>query len=389
MVSEGSSAGPGATGSALKPELADLRDELVSRMASGAAGLRTEEAFTSLALRVFRAQCRWNAVYGAFVRGRGIDPETLDDWRRIPAVPTGAFRSLPLVTGGDSPEGVIFRTSGTTAGTGSRGEHRVSDPGLYRAALLPPFRDYLLPDGARLPLLSLIPPPWELRDSSLSFMMGVVAEVLCPPGGGWFVDALGEMDGEGMAGALQAAEAAGDPVLLAGTAFAWVHWLDAMDRRGLEVRLPEGSRILETGGFKGRSRTLSREELYGALESRLGIPAFRIVNEYGMTELLTQFYEPVLVEGGPGDPRDRRHVGPPWIRTRILDPETLDEVSPGEPGLLCHLDLANLFSVSAVLTEDLGVAVADGFRVLGRAPGAEPRGCSRAMDELLSGAAEP
>lgn len=358
-------------------------------MASGAAELREEGAFGSLALRVFRAQCRWNPVYGAFVRGRGIDPEALDDWRRIPAVPTGAFRSLPLVTGGDSPEGVTFRTSGTTAGRGSRGEHRVSDPGLYRAALLPPFREYLLPDGARLPLLSLIPPPWELRDSSLSFMMGVVAELLCAPGGGWFVDAGGDMDAQGMAGALQTAEAAGEPVLLAGTAFAWVHWLDAMERRGLEVRLPEGSRILETGGFKGRSRTLSREELYGALEARLGIPAFRIVNEYGMTELLSQFYEPVLVEGGPGDPRERRHVGPPWIRTRVLDPETLDEVSPGEPGLLCHLDLANLFSVSAVLTEDLGVAVTDGFRVLGRAPGAEPRGCSRAMDELLSGAAEP
>lgn len=356
-------------------------------MEAGAPELREEDAFASLALRIFRAQCRWNPVYGAFVRGRGIDPEALGDWRQIPPVPTGAFRSLPLVTGGPSSHGITFRTSGTTGGRESRGEHRVSDPGLYRASLVPPFRDHLLPDGARLPLLSLIPAPGELPDSSLSFMLGVVEKVLCAPGGGWFVDAAGRVDEEGMAGALRGAESSGTPVLLAGTAFAWVHWLDAMERRGLAVVLPEGSRILETGGFKGRSRTLPRGELYGRLESRLGVPVVRIVNEYGMTELLSQFYEPVLVEGGPDALEDRRHVGPPWTRTRILDPETLEEVSPGAPGLLCHLDLANLFSVSAVLTEDLGVTASGGFRVLGRAPGAEPRGCSRAMDELLSGAA--
>ncbi|MEE3184308.1 MAG: hypothetical protein VX310_00895, partial [Gemmatimonadota bacterium] len=60
-------------------------------------------------------------------------------------------------------------------------------------------------------------------------------------------------------------------------------------------------------------------------------------------------------------------------------------VPMGEPGLLCHYDLANAGSVMAVLTEDQGVAVEDGFRVLGRVQGAEPRGCSLAMDDLLSG----
>jgi hypothetical protein len=103
-----------------------------------------------------------------------------------------------------------------------------------------------------------------------------------------------------------------------------------------------------------------------------------------MTEMLSQFYEPVLhgmvsaeeVEG-------RWHVGPPWVRTRILDPRDLAPVPVGEPGLLCHCDLANLDSVSAILTEDWGVAVERGFRVLGRLLDAEPRGCSLSMEELL------
>ena len=64
--------------------------------------------------------------------------------------------------------------------------------------------------------------------------------------------------------------------------------------------------------------------------------------------------------------------------------ETLRPVEPGAAGLLQHFDLANVGSVAAVLTEDLGRAVEDGFVVLGRAPGAEPRGCSLAMEELLA-----
>ena len=48
---------------------------------------------------------------------------------------------------------------------------------------------------------------------------------------------------------------------------------------------------METGGFKGRSRAVSRDDLYARLEARLGIPCDSIVAEYGMTELLSQFYD--------------------------------------------------------------------------------------------------
>ena len=142
---------------------------------------------------------------------------------------------------------------------------------------------------------------------------------------------------------------------------------------------------METGGFKGRSRVLERPEFYASLSGAHGIPFEAIVNEYGMTELLSQFYD------GPAEAisgmalEARRHVPPPWVRTRVLDPNTLSALPMGRPGLLCHYDLANAGSVMAVLTEDLGIAVDDGFRVLGRVQGAEPRGCSLAMDDLLSG----
>jgi acyl-CoA synthetase (AMP-forming)/AMP-acid ligase II len=216
-------------------------------------------------------------------------------------------------------------------------------------------------------------------------MLGVALEVLSGGEGGFFVTRDGVIDTIGLSAALVEATARGTSVLLAGTAFAFVHWLDRLKEQSGGFNLPPGSLIMETGGFKGRSRVLERPEFYAALSEAHGVPCEAIVNEYGMTELLSQFYDgPVVATSGIAL-EARRHVPPPWVRTRVLDPNTLSPLPTGEPGLLCHYDLANAGSVMAVLTEDLGIAVDDGFRVLGRVQGAARRGCSLAMDDLLSG----
>jgi hypothetical protein len=139
---------------------------------------------------------------------------------------------------------------------------------------------------------------------------------------------------------------------------------------------------METGGFKGRSRSLPRLELYALLEERLGVALERIVNQYGMTELGSQFYDSVLVDAEGL----RRKIAPPWTRVRMLDPETGAACAPGETGALFITDLANTGSVCAIQTADIGRQVGDGFEVLGRDAGAEARGCSIAADELLGGA---
>jgi hypothetical protein len=55
-------------------------------------------------------------------------------------------------------------------------------------------------------------------------------------------------------------------------------------------------------------------------------------------------------------------------------------VADGEAGILRVFDLANVFSVMAVQTEDLGIRHGDGFESIGRAPLAEARGCSLMME---------
>jgi hypothetical protein len=346
-----------------------------------------DRAFSDWALRVFRWQFATNAPYRGYCRARGVTPDEVARWEDVPPVPTSAFKRLRLlsVEEGRGPE-VVFRTSGTSAGTERRGEHAVASLALYRAALLPPLRAHVL-TGTRPRLLSLIPSAADAPQSSLSQMVGALADELGAEPTGWFARSDGSLAQDALVAAARAAMDERVPVLVATTAFALVHWLDGLARSGVRLRLPEGSRMMETGGFKGRARVVEREELYAAVEERLGIPAACVVNEYGMTELLSQFYEPVL--SGPPAPaalRERFHVAPPWVRTRVLDPATLVPLGHGQAGLLCHFDLANAGSAACVLTEDMGVAVAGGFRLLGRAPGAEPRGCSLATEDLLRAA---
>ncbi len=377
-----------------------LAGELVGLFRAGVDSPLPSGAFNELALRVFRFQCRANPAYGGFARARGVDPGSVDSWEDIPHLPTLAFKSRPLVSGDPDEVERTFLTSGTTGGLVERGKHHVRSLELYREALLPNFLAHLIPEGRTLPILSLLPSPEDARGSSLSFMVGAVAEAMGElprdgPSHEFFLEADGEMRAPSFLARLLDAEEAGVPILLTGTAFAFANWLDVARDQGWRVGLAPGSRIMETGGYKGRVRARPREDLYGELTELFGIPPGRIVNEYGMTELLSQFYEPVLARGAgrdgvgtetgeePGTLRARFHRSPPWVGTRVLDPVTLEPLREGETGILAHLDLANLGSVAAVLTEDLGRLVPEGFQLLGRAPGAEPRGCSLAMEAFL------
>jgi hypothetical protein len=137
--------------------------------------------------------------------------------------------------------------------------------------------------------------------------------------------------------------------------------------------------VFETGGSKGRTRALGRPELLAGVERRLGVPAGRVVREYGMTELTSQLYTRVL-DGGDPD----LFVPPPWTRVRVLDPETLEEAPAGTVGLVALFDLANLGSAVHLLTEDLGVIEDGGLRLAGRARGAELRGCSLTAEEMTA-----
>lgn len=342
--------------------------------------------FGDLAVEAFAFQAERIPAWRTLAEARAARPGALRGWRDVPLLPALAYKSVDL-----TPEGVdlgaaeTFRSSGTT-GT-DRSVHVHPFPGLYRAAIDASFPRHCLPappPAGGLPILSLVPPREDLPDSSLSFMVGHAVRRWGAAGeSAWAFRAPGRQDVGGLdAGAAgrwaRRREEDGRPGLVLATALALAAWLDRLDAAGDRLRLPEGTVLFETGGFKGRAREVARPELLARVEERLGVPPERVVREYGMTELTSQLYTDVLAGGDPD-----LFVAPHWVRVRVLDPETLEEAAPGVPGLVAVFDLANLSSAVHLLTEDLGATEPGGLRLLGRAAGAELRGCSLVAEALV------
>lgn len=335
------------------------------------------ESFDSLALEAFAFQYRQIDAYRRLCDARGATPSTVRRWQDVPPVPAAAFKTLPLSA---APSRRAFRSSGTTAGPRRRSVHYQPFPQLYQDAIDASFPVFCLPPeltaGGPPPMLSLIPSQQQVPDSSLSFMIDRILERFGGPGSTVAFGLRGTDTARATAWVRE--HGSGDrPILVLATALALLQWLETLRSSGLRLPLPAGSAIFETGGFKGREREVSRAELLALIAETLGVTPHRVVREYGMTELSSQFYTRTLIGGDP----DRFH-GPHWTRVRILDPRTLEPAAIGEPGLVAVFDLANLGSAAHVLTEDLGIAQSAGFELLGRAAGAELRGCSLTAEEL-------
>ena len=338
-----------------------------------------EAGFDPLALKVFEFQFERNIPYRRFCEKQGAVPGRIRDWREIPSVPTDAFKEMDLRCG---PPVKIFLTSGTSRGPEKRGRHSLPRTDLYRASALPNFESHLLPDGARLKMLILAGSPEIWPDSSLAHMLEMVRNEYGAESSGYYLRKNSGVEMEPLIRDLKTAADRREPVFLLGITLAFHQLLEQCRENGLRFRLPDGSRLMDTGGFKGRRIELSRPDLYRRYEETFGIPQTHLVNEYGMTEMSSQFYDTVLADNYKGIDRPRQKGSPAWTRTLVLDPETLKEVPAGETGLLRHFDLANCGTVMALQTDDLGQPTDHGFDISGRAPAAEARGCSLSIEDL-------
>jgi hypothetical protein len=311
-------------------------------------------SFEKMLPRLHAFHHRNNAPYRAFCQSLGVG-ETVAHWREIPCLPQTAFKHANLRSFPPDETVKTFRTSGTT-GEGF-GQHHFRTLALYEAAVREGWQRAGLPSG---PFLVIAPHPDEAPHSSLSHMFGVLA----PREN--FIAPRGEID-------LARLRAVTEPVCLLGTALGFLHLVEQLGPE--QLRLPVGSTAMETGGYKGSGRDIPRADLYAMLGDKLGIAPDDIFNEYGMTELSSQFY----ARGPQG-----RHHGPPWARAVVVDPVSLQDVNEGETGIVLIYDAANVGSVVGIRTQDLAIKRGEAFELLGRDPAALPRGCSRAADEWLS-----
>ncbi len=350
--------------------------ELLDFIAADESG---DDAFNALALTLFAYQFQHNRPFAKFARARGKTPRTVKHWADIPAVPINAFKTLDLTCCPPEDAAAVFMTSGTTQG-GLRGKSYHASLDVYDASMRRNFAGRFMRGADQMALGILFPTVETMPNSSLAHYLDLAVRTFGQPRSGHLIGPDG-IDMPRLIADLERAEATGEPYALLGASFSLVHAMDAFQVQDRTFNLPPGSRILDTGGFKGQSRELELDDFYNSLADTFGVARADCINMYGMTELSTQFYD----NGNAVCPSVKS--GPHWIRTRVVNPLTGAAVPKGETGVLAHTDLAHYNIVTTILTEDAGVEVDGGFLLLGRVAGAEAQGCSMAVDEFLSAAA--
>ncbi|MBB6444083.1 LuxE/PaaK family acyltransferase [Bacillus benzoevorans] len=334
----------------------------------------SEEAFNKLALRIFSYQYQHNLPYQVFCRQKGKTPRLVKDWRDIPFVPMNAFKEVPLTCTDPEAAVAVFMTSGTTKGI--KGRHYQSTLEIRELSMIVNFKERFMKETEKIRMGVLFPTIKELPNSSLAHYLAVGVKEFGTEGSCYLLNENG-LDMEQILSELKRAEETGEPYALLGASYSFVHLFEELKRLGKTFNLPKGSKILDTGGYKNQSKELDLNEFYGLLTKYFGVERSNCINMYGITELSTQFYD----DGNEVVPSVKS--GPSWIRTRVINPLTGEEVAKGERGVLVHCDLANFNSVTTILTEDLGIEAENGFILLGRVEGAEARGCSLAVEEFI------
>jgi hypothetical protein len=342
------------------------------------ADVTNDTEFNRIALQQFAFQFAHNKPFAKFARARGKTPRTVTSWTDIPAVPISAFKALEMTCCRPSEAEALFMTSGTTSNL-SRGKIYHQSLSVYDASMRSNFSKRFMGGVEQMQMGILFPTIEKMPNSSLAYYLNLAKRDFGMPGSSHLIGEAG-IDFDRLIADLVRAETTGQPYALLGASFSLVHALDGLKQRGFSVNLPTGSRILDTGGFKGQSRELTLNEFYNSLSSTFNVPRSHCTNMYGMTELSTQFYD----NGNTVSPSVKS--GPCWVNTRVVNPLTGAERPKGESGVLVHTDLAHVNIVTTILTEDIGIESDDGFFLLGRAAGTEAKGCSMAVDEFLTAA---
>ncbi len=158
-----------------------------------------------------------------------------------------------------------------------------------------------------------------------------------------------------------------------------------MEKLGLRVKLPKGSRIILAGGWKQYAgQEVDKGTLYALTERTLGIGEDHINELFGAVE------HPVFYNACP---RHHFHI-PVYGRVIIRDPDTLQPLPMGQVGLINLISpLMTATPTLSVMTDDLGYLTPGetcgcGIRspyltILGRVGMGDIQTCAAGAAELL------
>ena len=314
--------------------------------------IRTEEEFTSAALKLFRYQAERCAPYREYIALLGIDPAEVKRVEDIPFLPIELFKSHDVYCGTTPPE-ITFTSSNTGQTTPSR--HMMQSLEVYRRAFTAAFEQFY-GNIERWSIYGLLPNYLEREGSSLVYM---VDELIRRAGsGGFYLNDYERL----------ISDMANDPKpkILLGVSYAL--W-DVAEQYAPKL---EDTIVMETGGMKGRRKEISKSELHAILSKGFGVES--IHSEYGMAELTSQAYS-----SGNGI-----FESPRWMRVLARDVnDPLDHYPHAMRGGIDIIDLANITSCAFISTQDVGRTLdARRFVLEGRIAGSDIRGCNLLVHNL-------
>jgi hypothetical protein len=335
-------------------ELQEYTDSFVDLIQEG----QIEKEFNDYAIRLYNLQ-RKSSVYGK------LADRDVSSWEEIPCLPISVYKHATVISFPELElDNVVacFRSSGTTQS--NRSSHYMFDLEPYSAASTKGYVDAVHPvwQGSNTYGLSA---PLNPYDSSLVSMMSFVVNK-------WIQTDFSQEEIAGLREELE--HSSGYESSLFGTTIA----LYDVSLMGFEPLRDCELTVVETGGMKGRDfGVLTSHDL--SMRIRDSFRPKKMLREYGMSELSSQLYGEVLVDT---DVVEYKAV--PWMKYRIVDPVSGEEVKRGEEGIIQFYDLANVWSCGFVQTEDMGRITDDeGLILLGRAQGAAEKGCSMTFAQVM------
>jgi hypothetical protein len=330
-------------------------------------------SFNDYCLRLFALQYNNNKLFREFCDAKKVRPGDIDRWEDVPMVYNDVFKTH-LVASFPLENAVMSCLTGGTTSITQRGRIFRDEDGkrLVFAANRMMTGAYLFPDfkeGNRCRILILAPSPELAPSMGMAIGIDQTRQAFGTPDSTFLLGKSG-IDIKGLLKALRESEASGVPVALIGATSAYVYFFQACRRKKMSFRLPPGSRICDGGGYRGRFGVVTREDYYAMVCEILAIPDTHCVNVLGEAETATNLFDDSLrrhVKGLP--PRKRTRPVPPWSRVRAMSIDDLKPLPDGEVGLLAHWDLANVPTVLAVITDNLGYTTDNGrgCEMVGRA----------------------
>jgi len=307
--------------------------------------ISTSSDFKIMALQIFSDQYDNNTLYKKFCDLMLKNPSSVSEIEEIPFLPISFFKSHEILSTTSEVE-KTFYSSGTTGQSTSK--HLVTDVELYKTSFSLGFKN-TFPDYKKSSIIGLLPSYMERNNSSLVYMVNELIQSTDSPQSGFHSEINDEL--------LHFLQYDESPKIIIGVSFA------LMDLAERNTKL-KNTKVIETGGMKGKRKEIIREDLHQKLCKRLGVQ--EIYSEYGMTELLSQAY---FVK--------KHFQCPKWMKVFARDISDPLSIKKSGKGALNIIDLANINSCSFIATDDLCEVFTDStFDVKGRLDHSITRGCN-------------